>query len=97
MIDRAKKYISDEEIQDILVQLCKGLKNLHQRDIIHRDINLNNIMLTNDGIIKLVDFDTVRIFKYNQNFDTTYLGTKALHRQNNMVLARQMLERIYML
>lgn len=71
-----KKYISDEEIQDILVQLCKGLKNLHQRDIIHRDINLNNIMLTNDGVVKLVDFDTVRIFKYDQNFDTTYLGTK---------------------
>lgn len=33
-------------------------------------------MLTNDGIVKLVDFDTVRIFKYDQNFDTTYLGTK---------------------
>lgn len=58
------------------MQLCKGLKNLHQRDIIHRDINLNNIMLTNDGVVKLVDFDTVRIFKYDQNFDTTYLGTK---------------------
>lgn len=71
-----KKSISDEEIQDILVQLCKGLKKLHQKDIIHRDINLNNIMLTNDGIVKLVDFDTVRTFKYNQDFDTTYLGTK---------------------
>lgn len=54
-------------------------------------------MLTNDGVIKLVDFDTVRIFKYDQNFDTTYLGTKALHRQNNMVLVKLMLEQIYML
>lgn len=71
-----KNILADEKIQDILVQLCKGLKKLHQKDIIHRDINLNNIMLTNDGIVKLVDFDTVRIFKYNQNFDTTYLGTK---------------------
>lgn len=71
-----KKYISDEEIQDILVQLCKGLKNLHQRDIIHRDINLNNIMLTNDGIVKLVDFDTVRIFKYDQNLTRHIWGQK---------------------
>lgn len=81
-----KKYISDEEIQDILVQLCKGLKNLHQRDIIHRDINLNNIMLTNDSIVKLVDFDTVRIFKYDQNLTRHIWGQKVLHRQNNMVL-----------
>lgn len=29
-----QKYISDEEIQDILVQLCKGLKNLHQSGIL---------------------------------------------------------------
>lgn len=79
------------------MHLCEGLKNLHQRDIIHRDINLNNIMLTNDGIVKLVDFDTVRIFKYDQNFDTTYLGTKGFAPPSNMVLVKLMLEQIYML
>ena len=37
-------------------QLVDGLHYAHQRDLIHRDIKPNNIMVTKNGIPKLLDF-----------------------------------------
>lgn len=43
-----------------LVLFCpltsKGLQHLHNNRIIHRDVKGNNILLTTDGGVKLVDF-----------------------------------------
>ena len=49
-------------IRDIIRQLCNGLDYLHRNAIVHRDLNLNNILLLhpynseNDFIIKIADF-----------------------------------------
>ncbi|CAD8145195.1 unnamed protein product [Paramecium pentaurelia] len=40
---------------DILIQICKGLSDLHKKNIIHRDIKPANVLIQ-DGIFKLVDF-----------------------------------------
>ncbi|CAK68826.1 unnamed protein product (macronuclear) [Paramecium tetraurelia] len=40
---------------DILTQICKGLLDLHKKNIIHRDIKPANVLIQ-DGIFKLVDF-----------------------------------------
>ncbi|CAK8692528.1 unnamed protein product [Clavelina lepadiformis] len=37
-------------------QVLEGVKYLHTRNVVHRDINGNNIMLLPNGIIKLIDF-----------------------------------------
>lgn len=68
--------LSENSCLDILRQLCIGLSALHQQRIIHRDINPGNIILTNDKIVKLIDFETMRITKDDRQHDTQYLGTK---------------------
>lgn len=59
-------------------QLCDVLEYLHTRKppIIYRDLKPGNIMLKPDGSITLIDFGTARVYKEQNNADTTYLGTK---------------------
>ena len=41
----------------ILLELCDALEYLHRNQIIHRDLKLSNILITNDGChVKLIDF-----------------------------------------
>ena len=39
----------------IFIDVAKGLAHAHQRDLIHRDIKPDNILLTTDGVPKLAD------------------------------------------
>ena len=41
---------------DIAIQIASGLQKTHEKSIIHRDINPSNVMITEDGLIKIVDF-----------------------------------------
>lgn len=42
-------------------QICDGLEFLHNNCIVHGDIKLENVILTQDDVIKIVDFDLSRI------------------------------------
>ena len=44
----------------LLLEILKGLKQLHDKKIYHRDISPDNIFLCKDGRIKLIDFGSAR-------------------------------------
>ena len=46
-------------MRSIARDIAEGLKYLHSKGIVHRDIKLDNIMLSNrneDGIARIIDF-----------------------------------------
>lgn len=61
---------------NIIKQLLEVLIFLHGINIIHRDINPKNILVSTDGVVKLIDFGIARKYKENSVNDTTILGTE---------------------
>lgn len=70
-----KGILTKHDACHIIEELLGILKKVHEIGIIHRDINPNNIMLSNDGVWKLIDFNIARQKKEGQYKDTTILGT----------------------
>ena len=48
-------HLSEKEIYDIFKQIINGMKYLYSKNILHRDIKPDNILIKN-GIIKIADF-----------------------------------------
>ncbi len=44
------------EIIDYATQIASGLQAAHEKDVTHRDIKSSNIMITNKGQVKIMDF-----------------------------------------
>ena len=69
-----------EEKKRILLAVCDALSFLHgaQPPIIHRDLKASNIMVTNDGAVKLIDYDAAKIFIKDAKRDTVLIGTQGV-------------------
>ncbi|TRZ02345.1 hypothetical protein DNTS_018999 [Danionella cerebrum] len=70
------KQISLPQIVDWLVQICLGLKHIHDRKILHRDIKTQNIFLSHGGLrVKLGDFGIARVLNSTMELVKTCVGT----------------------
>ena len=58
----------------VLCEVCKALSVLHERDVIHRDVKPENVMITADGRVVLVDFNASRRMAVGRR-DTVVMGT----------------------
>jgi len=58
-----KDIISENTIKAILLQTTEVLSFLHSKNIVHRDIKPTSFMISRNGIVKLIDFATVKKIK----------------------------------
>jgi serine/threonine protein kinase len=62
--------LETREIVDIATQICDGLEAAHARGIVHRDIKPGNILLSRDGVVKVLDFGLARRFSERKDAET---------------------------
>ncbi|KAH9901904.1 Pkinase-domain-containing protein [Xylariomycetidae sp. FL2044] len=57
--------------KDLCKQLFESLDYLHKRGVLHRDIKAANILVSNEGILKLADFGLARFYAKHRQIDYT--------------------------
>ena len=68
--------LPENQSLELCVELADALIGIHQAGIVHKDITPNNLMITDEGSLKVIDFGIARIPDNIGSNDTTILGTR---------------------
>jgi serine/threonine protein kinase len=55
------RVLDMDEVLDIALEIGQGLDAAHRRDVVHRDIKPDNIMVTADNRVKIMDFGLAKL------------------------------------
>lgn len=62
---KKKGYLSPQETVDVSIQIASAISHAHNHHIIHRDIKPQNILISEDGMIKVTDFGIAKAANTN--------------------------------
>jgi len=60
---------------DLMIQVCDGLHIAHLHGIYHRDVKPSNLSVSEDGVVKILDFGIARISSSNLTSTGLIVGT----------------------
>jgi serine/threonine protein kinase len=56
--------MSREEVACCTMQIINGVSYLHSMGLAHRDLKLDNVVVNEHGILKIIDFGSAHVFQY---------------------------------
>ena len=66
-----EEYLAEfpEKINELFLQVVNGFSYLEGNNILHRDIRPQNILVRNDGIVKIIDLGFGKLIENSRDFD----------------------------
>jgi serine/threonine protein kinase len=78
LIEANPKGLEPSQALQIAMEVCRALRYAHSHGVVHRDVKPENIMLTEDGTAKLMDFGLARALdKPRMTREGMMIGTPA--------------------
>ncbi|CAG9314980.1 unnamed protein product [Blepharisma stoltei] len=72
---RRRKRLTELEVQCYSIQIISALKYLHQKKVIHRDLKIGNLFISEKMELKLGDFGLASKLEYDGQMRKTICGT----------------------
>lgn len=70
-----KQSLDSKEIVNIMNQLLDGLQAAHKQGVVHRDVKPENIILKDNGDVRIADFGVARLDSSTMTTDGSILGS----------------------
>jgi MAP/microtubule affinity-regulating kinase len=71
-----RDFLDEDTARPLFHQVVKGLSYCHNLSVIHRDLKLENLLLDEDGVVKIADFGLAGVVSHHEATETD-AGTQA--------------------
>ena len=78
--------LSQRRAIDYALQIAQGLAAAHEKGIVHRDLKPDNIFITNDGRVKILDFGLAKLSQVDGNPSQTEIPTRRVDTDPGVVM-----------
>ncbi|KAF2313541.1 hypothetical protein GH714_011563 [Hevea brasiliensis] len=75
LVKNRKRKLPFEKFMQLSLDLARGLSYLHSKNIVHRDVKTENLILDKNQALKITDFGVARVEALNPNEMTGYTGS----------------------